>query len=209
MAANTTESQLREQFAKARSTREFATSDSVKAIMRAIDNVAIEPALQLFHALTNNTCTTNAMRMDNNPSRSSSTSSSRWDEDARDGVTYAGIHVEGGLLGQVSFDILGTGWAVTNDYEATFVRACAGVELGGGGDVSLIVGKAMGSATTEEMQSIGLFAGVDVHAIAGTGIDIGILQNQQEVIQVMAGLGAGIGAALQVCATVKVSDGLF
>jgi hypothetical protein len=189
----------------------FATSDAMKTVMRAIQNndVAIlQPVLQLLDVLGNCTATATsaagvASNNNNNQSRS------HWDDDARDGVVYAGIHVEAGLLGQVSFDIIATGWPVTNDYEATFVRVCAGLELGGGADVSFLVGKAMGSATVEDLPSIGLLAGIDAHAIVGMGIDVGILQNGQEVIQVMAGVGAGIGAALQMCGTVKVSDSIL
>jgi hypothetical protein len=200
LAANITEGQLIQQLVDADSTMQFATSDAMKAVMRAINDVAIEPALQLLDVLSN--CTTVVSKR-----------SSQWDDDdddeARDGVVYAGIHLEGGLLAQGSLDVIATGWPVTNDYEATFVRVCGGLELGGGGDLSLIVGKVMGSATLPDLQSIGVFAGIDVHAIGGMGIDVGVLRNGQEVIQAMAGVGAGIGAALQLCGAIKVSDSIL
>ncbi|CAB9519980.1 expressed unknown protein [Seminavis robusta] len=189
--AGVSETDLVQQLQSADSKSTFAVSEPVKSILQSLRTVAREPADYLF-ALQRN-CSV----------------SSRWVDDAMDGVKYFGIHVEGGLLLQASFDIFATGWPATNDFESTFMRACTGIELGGGGEISLLFGSVLGDATYQDLQCMGFLAGVDVHGIAGIGLDVGTLFNDQELFQIMAGGGLGLGAAFSICGTLKVSDSIL
>ncbi|CAB9502421.1 expressed unknown protein [Seminavis robusta] len=174
---------------------ELATSSSTKNIMSAVRTTIQNSGMRDEFLSVVNKC---FFVPENLVATNETESSNKQDE----GAAYVGYILEAGLVGQTSLTVLSGCDSTDSSDQATFTRFCLGAGLVLGGEFQFLIGAAMG--TIGDVACLSLVGDADFSPGYSFGVAGGIGFNGVSFVEYgLWGGGLGIGAAANLCATIR------